>query len=129
MNIILVILGYLKWHYNKAVRSLFSIWKNFLYFIFDFFSISSLFKNFFDPWKRMNDAYPKPFNLKIYFYTFVANLITRIIGVLMRSCLIIISLISCLLFVVFLPIALVAWLLLPGIVFVMVIGGIFLILK
>ncbi|MFA7252627.1 MAG: hypothetical protein WC027_02115 [Candidatus Paceibacterota bacterium] len=129
MNIILVILGYLKWHYGKAVRSLFSIWKNFLYFIFDFFSISTLFKNFFDPWKRMNDIYPKPFNLKIFFYTFITNLITRIVGALMRFCLLIISLICCLLFIAFLPIALIVWILLPLIVLVIVIAGIFLIFK
>ena len=129
MNIILVILGYLKWHYGKAIRSLCSIWKNFLYFIFDFFSVSSLFKNFFDPWKRMNDTYPKPFNLRVYFYTFIANLITRIVGAIMRLCLLIISLVCCLLFITLLPIALIVWLLLPLIVLVMVIAGIFLILK
>lgn len=128
MQITLVILGYLKWHYSKAISSLGKIWKNFLYFVFDFFSIGLLFKNFFDPWKRMTDNYPKSFDFKIYFAVFITNLITRIIGIIVRLVLIIIGLACYILLTLLFPVALAIWLVLPFIIILLIIEGVFLII-
>ena len=127
MEIILIILGYLKWHYSKAISSLTNIWKNFLYFISEFFSIKLLFQNFFDPWKRMSDGYPKSFDLKKYFFAFITNVIVRVVGMIMRSALIIISLICYIFSILLLPIVLVCWLLLPFIIIFLIGTGLFLI--
>ena len=129
MQVILIVLGYFKWHYSKAIVSLTKIWKNFLYFLFEFFSIQLLFKNFFDPWKRMTDNYPKSFNLKKYFYAFLANIIIRLVGMLMRLALIIIGLVACLLLIIAYPVAVAIWLLLPLIVIYLLSTGLFLIIK
>ena len=119
MQVISIIFGYLRWHYGKSVYSLTRVWKNFLFFIYEFFSIRLLFKNFFDPWKRMTDAYPKSFNLKKYFFAFIANIIVRIVGVIMRTFLLIVGLTCYILFTLIYPIAIIIWLILPLIIIIM----------
>jgi hypothetical protein len=129
MKILSIIFGYLGWHYSKAIRSLTRVWKIFLTFIFNYFSIDLLFKNFLDPWKRMNDNYPKNFNLKDYFYAFVTNMIVRIVGIIMRTILIIIGLTCYIAFALFYPLAIIGWLLLPSLIVVLIIFGVILIIK
>ena len=129
MQIISIILGYLGWHYGKALYSLSNIWKNFLYFVFEFFSIRLLFKNFSDPWKRMADSYPKSFDLKKYFYAFLANLIMRVFGMVMRLVLIMVGLFCYFIVILFYPLVLIFWLLLPLIVLGLLGSGIILIIK
>ncbi len=129
MRIILIILGYLGWHYGKAIIALSIIWKNFLNFIFEYFSIKSLFLNFFDPWKRMSDNYPKFFNLKEYFYALITNIIVRGVGIIMRSALIIAGLICYILTALLYPLIIVCWLILPIIIIALISVGILLIIK
>lgn len=129
MKSILIILGYLKWHYGKAVISLSKIWKNFLFFMAEFFSLRLLFHNFFDPWKRMSDNYPKSFNLKKYFYAFLTNLIVRIIGIIMRTLLIIIGLLSLFGLILIYPLAIIIWLILPLIIAALLSTGLTLIIS
>ena len=129
MRIMLVILGYLKWHYGKAILSIWQSWKNFLYFILEFFSLSLLFKNFFDPWKKMTDSYPKSFSLKAYFFAFLTNQISRLIGIVMRTLLIIIGLICYITLTLLFPLALAVWLILPFIIILLIVEGVYLIIK
>jgi hypothetical protein len=129
MKTISIILGYLKWHYSKAISSLGTIWKNLLYFIFHYFSISLLFKNFFDPWKRMNDSYPKRFSFKEYLFSFLTNIIIRIVGMIMRTFLIIIGLTCYIILAIFYPIVLIIWLLLPFITLYLIATGLLFIIS
>ena len=128
MKIVLVILGYLKWHYGKALRSLTGVWGNFLYFISEYFSISLLFQNFFDPWKRMTDSYPKGFDLKKIFYAILTNLIARIVGIIMRSFLILIGLSVYILLAALYPVVMLLWLTLPLIIVYLIGAGLILII-
>ncbi len=113
MKIFLILLGYLKWHYGKALLSFSQIWGNLFYFINIFFSFDLLFKNFFDPWKRMADQYPKFFDLKLYLTAFVTNSIVRIVGMIMRTFLIILGLLTYMFLTLLYPIVLIFWLVLP----------------
>ncbi|OHA45921.1 MAG: hypothetical protein A2541_02835 [Candidatus Taylorbacteria bacterium RIFOXYD2_FULL_36_9] len=123
-----IIFGYLKWHYGQALISLSKVWGNFLYFILDFFSLKLLLKNFFDPWKKLNENYPKNFNFKKYLYTFLTNLIVRLVGIIMRTFLILLGITSCLLLILLYPLSLIGWLFLPFIVFCLIFYGLFLII-
>lgn len=129
MQVILIILGYTKWHYTKAVYSLSEIWKNFLNFVYIYFSIKTLFVNFFEPWKRMADEYPKKFDLQIYFNTFITNSIMRVVGIIMRISLIIMGLICYLLLLVLYPVIMIIWIFLPIIALILIGTGIILIIK
>jgi hypothetical protein len=129
MQIILIILGYLKWHYGQAISALWSTWRNFLYFVSEYFSIKLLFKNFFDSWKRMTDNYPRSFNLKEYLSIFIVNMITRVVGMAMRTFLIVAGLTCYILLALAFPFALITWLFLPFIIITLIGIGIFLIIQ
>jgi len=127
MEILIVILGYIKWHYSRAVLSLSTIWKNLFSFLFNYFSVKFLFLNFFDPWKKMSDSYPKFFNIKKYLDVFLANLIMRTVGIIMRTILLIVSFLSFILLILLYPLFLVIWILLPGLVILLAGTGVFII--
>ncbi len=127
MKILVICLGYFHWHYTRGLRSLFDIWQNFLVFIFQFFSVSYLIKNFFDTWKRMSDPYPKSFSFKDYLLTFLVNLIARIVGMIMRAGLLIISLLALGLFCLLLPVLIIGWLVLPFLILGIISSGLYLI--
>jgi len=129
MKIIVILLGYLRWHYSKAVYSLGDVWRNFLAFVYDFFSINLLFKNFFDPWKRMADEYPKKFDLNKILFIFIANVITRAIGIIMRTFLILLGLTCYLLLVLLYPVVIIIWLFLPLIIIVLIYNSFIFIIK
>jgi len=128
MKLLSSLFGYLKWHYGKALITTFTFWKNILFFLFNFFSIKSLVGNFFAPWKRLADTYPKGFNLKVYFFTFIVNTIMRIFGMFMRSIVIIVGLIVCSIVIILLPISLILWLALPIITAWLIVYGLILII-
>lgn len=128
MKFLTIFLGYLKWHYGKALATTFTFWKNIFVFLFNFFSIKNLLGNFFTPWKRLADSYPKNFNLKAYFFTFLVNTIMRTVGMLLRLIIIIIGLAVCIAFIIFFPISLLIWLVLPLTVIALIVYGLILII-
>ncbi len=119
--------GYLKWHYGKALATTFAFWKNILYFLFNYFSLKNLIGNFFSPWKRLADNYPKQFSIKVYFGIFIVNTIMRVVGILMRTIIIFVGLSVCLIYIVLLPVSLLLWLMLPIITIGLIVYGLILI--
>ena len=128
MKFLITFLGYMKWHYGKALMTTFAFWKNILIFLFNFFSIKSLSGNFFTPWKRLADNYPKNFDLKIYIFTFLVNSIMRTVGVILRSIIIFIGLAFCIIYIILLPVTLLVWLVLPLIIVFLIGSGLVLII-
>ncbi len=121
-------LGFLKWHYGKALISIFSFWKNILIFLFNFFSIKSLIGNFFTPWKRLADSYPKHFDLGVYFSTFIVNILMRIVGIILRTILLAIGITTCAIYIILLPFTLLIWLILPPFIAGLIIYGLILLI-
>lgn len=129
MKIVVVILGYLKWHYRKGIKSFLNIWQNFFIFIYNFFSIRQLINNIFDPWKRMTDPYPKRFSFKAYLFAFIVNSIMRVLGFILRLSILLVGVLVLFLYLILLPFLVVIWLLLPLIILVLFISGLYLIFK
>lgn len=78
-----VFTGYLTWHYTHALRGVFSIWSNLLWFVAHFFSIRLLLRTLFSPWKRMHEAYSIR-GFEDFFGSLVVNTMSRIVGALVR---------------------------------------------
>jgi hypothetical protein len=76
--------SYFAWHYGRAFWDMFHIWVNFLWFVFNFFSVSALIETFFDPWKRMGESYPKGLDIAGTVSTFVVNTLMRVVGIMVR---------------------------------------------
>ena len=108
---------WISWQFFDVPKNILKAWKNFLNFGLYYFSIPLLIKTFFSPWRRYKWSYGKGFDIGKYFEAFVSNLISRILGAILRFFLIIIGL----LFETFIIFAgffvFLGWLILPIILF------------
>lgn len=133
MNLLRTTFGYLIWHYGKALFSVFELWNNLLYFLFNFFSIKILLTNFFTPWKRLTETYPKfgvdLETIQTFFFVFILNTIMRILGMFLRTVAITIGLICCICFIIILPLAIVLWISTPILIITSIFFGIILIIS
>ena len=74
-----------EWQFFDVPKSIMEAWKNYLKFNLNYFSIPVLLKTFFSPWRRYGQSYGKGFNLGRYFEAFVFNMMSRIIGAILRA--------------------------------------------
>lgn len=79
---------YLWWHFVEVPKQIFKVFKNFLKFGIHYFSVSFLFKTLFSHWHKYSWSYPKGFDFGKYFEVWFSNLISRTIGFILRSFLI-----------------------------------------
>lgn len=84
-----VLFKYLYWHYFKQPKIILLGWKNLLRFNLSYFSIPTLLKTFLSPWRRYEDSFGRGFDLLKYLEVIVFNILSRVIGMIMRSSLII----------------------------------------
>lgn len=128
MKFLQVILGYIEWHYGKAIITAFSLWRNLTNFLFNYFSIRNLFGNFFRPWRRLTEKYPKWYEFKDFISSFLVNTLMRIVGVIIRSFAIVFGIVCIALFIILFPFALIAWFVLPIAILALAIAGLILII-
>ena len=108
-----IILLELSWLYFDVPRNILKAWRNFLLFNLNYFSIPLLLKTLFSHWRRYGYSYPRGFDIKGYFEVFTSNLISRILGAIMRSVLIIIGILIEIFIVLAGLIVFLGWLALP----------------
>ncbi len=87
-----IVLQWLFWQFFEMPGNILKAWRNFLLFNLNYFSIPLLLKTFFSPWRRYQWAYGKGFDIKRYFEAFFSNLISRILGAMVRLVLILVGL-------------------------------------
>lgn len=75
---------YLLWHYTKAFSEILHVWKNFFWFVVNFFSITQLLKSLFSPWKRITEERKRAFDLEDIASHIVIGLLSRLIGFILR---------------------------------------------
>ncbi len=85
---------YLIWHYSHAYLEFSHVWLNILWFITRFFSIIDLMKSWLSPWKRMTEERKKAWDVEEFLGSVVINVLSRIIGALMRTIIITIGLLA-----------------------------------
>lgn len=108
-----IFLQYLSWHFLEAPKNILVAWKNFLKFGLNYFSIPLLLKSLFSPWHKYSWAYPRGFYPGKYLEVFISNLISRILGAILRIFLIIFGVLAEI-FIVFAGVIIfLGWLILP----------------
>lgn len=85
---------YFLWHFGRAFGEIFHVWKNLLWFVLRFFSIGALLKSWFAPWKRITEDRGNTWDIENLASVIIIGFISRIIGFIMRSAVIIIGLIA-----------------------------------
>jgi len=104
---------YLEWQFFNAPGDILKAWKNFLIFNLNYFSLPTLLKTFFSPWRRYQASYGRGLNLQRWAETFTLNMMSRIIGAFLRTFFIIIGAIAEILVFIGGLIVFLCWLLLP----------------
>ncbi len=104
---------YLLWHYSRALSEMYRVWRNFLWFFYNFFSIPLLLSTLFAPFKRLDEGYKKGLRIEAFFETLIVNMLMRLVGACMRIIIIGVGIIVLALVCLGYVFVLVAWLLAP----------------
>ncbi len=110
---------YLSWHFLDVPKNILVGWKNVLRFNLNYFSIPLLLRTLFSPWRRYHWTYPKGFQIGKIFEVFISNLISRVLGAVLRIFLIFVGVLMEILIILTGIIIFLGWLALP----VLLIGG------
>ena len=89
MILVRVFLDYSLWHYSSAYRQIFSVWRNYLWYVNKMFSVTLLLRTLLSPWKRMTEVYQGSFDIGRLFEVILMNLMSRFVGLIIRIPLII----------------------------------------
>ncbi|MDP3771823.1 MAG: hypothetical protein Q8Q94_00405 [bacterium] len=113
---VFLIRDYLRWHYTAAVRELLGILGNLLWFFAHLFSLRLLLATLFSPFYRIHEDYFSVADIEKTLASIAANLVSRVVGFLLRIIVIALGIITeGVLIVLILPILLV-WIFLPAII-------------
>ncbi len=105
------------WYFFEVPKKILKAWKNFLLFNLKYFSIFPLLQTLFSPWRRYQFSYGRGFDIKRFFEVFCFNLMSRIIGMIIRIILITIGFLVELVFVFIGMLVFLGWLILPFLLF------------
>jgi hypothetical protein len=123
-----VVTNYTYWHYRKAFNELFHVWLNFLWFVIHFFSLPALTRSLFSPWKRMTEERQGGFSFETLAAYVIVNLLSRVVGFIMRGAVILAGLVVLLATTITGAIIMVCWFIAPIIIIAMFVSGIGLVL-
>jgi len=80
-----IISDYFIWHYTRAWFEMWGVWRNLLWAVAHFFSIKELLASLFSPFKRMTEARDQTFSFEDLAEYVIINGLSRLIGALVRS--------------------------------------------
>ena len=89
-----IIHDYFVWHYTRAWWQMWGVWRNFLWMVIHFFSLPQLSRSLFSPFKRITEGRGDTFSFEDLATYVIVNLISRIIGAIVRIVIILIGLIT-----------------------------------
>jgi len=122
-----IIFLWLVWYFIETPKQILRGWKNILDFNLNYFSIPLLFKTLFSYWHQYRWYYPRGFDIGQYLEVFFSNLISRILGAIMRIFMIVFGIIVEIIIFIIGLIMLIAWLAMPGLIILAVLKSISLI--
>lgn len=117
---------WLLWHFYQVPRFLLQVWENYILFALNYFSLPTLLKSLFAPWRRYKWNYPKAFDVGEFFSTLISNIFSRFLGALMRVVLIIFGILFQIFVILSGAIIFLLWIFVP---FIAIAGIIFFFLK
>jgi len=107
-------LGYIVWYYSDGINKYILVWRNFLDFIWFYFSINFLLKTLISPWHRdVSFSTWRGLHPVLFFQKLVNNLISRFMGMIVRIVTIILGIILAIIGVAVGFAGLILWLLSP----------------
>jgi len=86
-----VLQNYLVWHYSQALVGYIRVFRNLWWFLVQFFSLPELFSSLFSPYKRIVESRTVGFNLEAWAGVIIINIMSRLIGLLVRTIIIVVG--------------------------------------
>lgn len=83
---------YFIWHYGEGLTGVIRAALNALTGFLNYFSILELARTLFSPWHRVSEAYGRGFDPNRFFAIFAGNLISRVLGAMVRSVVVVVGL-------------------------------------
>lgn len=123
-----IFISYISWHYTSAIREIFVVWRNFILFLWEAFSVPLLVRTFFSPWKRLDEEKPDLFKPKAFLSALIINIFTRMIGAIFRFIVLMISFISLFIVLVAGALMFLLWPFMPVILLAGLVVGLYLLL-
>ena len=123
----MIILNFLEWYYKEIPKKFYRVWKNYLWFWTYYFSLKNLLKTFFSPWRKYSESYGRGFDLSRMASAFLWNTFSRLMGAIMRTFLILVSLIVEIFTILFGVLFFVLWPVFPLVLAAIFIIGIYII--
>lgn len=111
------------WMYFIAPLQFLKIWSNFVWFLYNFFSIRLLAGTLFSKWRRIGETQRKR-GFEELFSAFVINSLMRIVGFIVRTFVIIAGLATISLSILLGVILFISWFFLPLLIIIMFATGI-----
>lgn len=75
---------YLRWHYTRALGDLAMIAGNFLWFVYEFFSIPLLLRTLVVPFRRITETPQRTLDISAWFAAKIVNTLMRLVGAVVR---------------------------------------------
>ncbi len=72
------------WQFRDVPKNILKAWRNFLGFNLQYFSIPLLLKTLFSYWRNYQMSYGRGFDFKRYFEAFTLNIMSRVLGAVIR---------------------------------------------
>ncbi|MEN9647896.1 MAG: hypothetical protein RLY57_700, partial [Candidatus Parcubacteria bacterium] len=83
---------YLVWHYTVGLHDFFRVMHLLLKAITKIFSLPTMFATFFQPFERLGERYHG--GVSAFFETFIVNTLMRMVGIIVRTCVILLGIIA-----------------------------------
>jgi len=106
-------LYYFSWHYHRGLFDFTRNWTNILWAVWHLCAIPYHLKNLFTPWRRLHESYVGSLNLSGWGQTLIVNMLSRIVGFLVRMVTVVLGLVVMLFIALFGGILYLAWVGLP----------------
>lgn len=113
MKVFLIPIYYLSWHYTRAFKHILDVYKNVIFFSFNFFSIKTLFITIFRPLKKKVEVKKEKRDDDPGSEIFVVTLLMTILGIFIRLFTITAGMFSATVVFLFWAIVFIIWVLLP----------------
>lgn len=119
-----IIWQYLGWYFYDQPRKILKTWKGFLLFNLEYFSVFLLLKTFFSPWRQYKWFYPRGFDALKYLETLFSNLISRTLGAILRTFVILAGVFFEILILIFGFLIFLGWLVLPALLILILVKNV-----
>lgn len=129
MRLIAVLPYYFLWHYSEGTKSVVSITRNFLWFLWHFFAIGILLKTLFTPWQRISERTRHRLDIGEFFEVHMINGIMRAVGCIVRMTVISVGLALLAVTIAGGAAVFVVWLAMPALIIALAVAGVVLVGK